>query len=594
MIEIIALILAIVVYFKVKRIEIEFDKYIKSNNIRKNDSIEVSNSESEFNKPNTTQSENLATTPDAVATQNLSPEPQYENDYGEYEELEFITWLKDNWILKLGILLIVVGFGWFVSYAFMNNWIGPVGKVTLGFILGAAITLFGDFRMKKYIKQGGIFLIFGVIILMISVFAGRFVYSIFDPITVLVIVTVISAYVALASLRYDNVNLATAGLFVAALAPTLTSFVNPEPLLQTIYISVVCLSYIWLNNFKNWRELGAVSSIIFLVYTSYYGLYVQFDQSILLLLIGYAVSLALIASNVKTIIKFGGENNESDVIFALVNGILILVWTLGHGPELWQSLLLSGWMIVFAITSFILFAKTNTSRYFFIYSLISIVYLVIATALELDGPILALAYIFESAVISISAYAITSKKEVGESFALLMIGPAAMTLPSFYSDSWRTGIFHQDFALLLSMGLVLCGLGLFYYFANKEDSPELKSGELLRSYSIMIITGTVYLYTLVWLITHSIYDRAEAVGISLTIYAIIGLGCYIYGKVNQRLVYRNYGATLIILVVVRLVLIEVWDMDLVVRIITFFVIGLLFVATAFIGNDEKPVDVNQN
>src|SRR3989344_8076346 len=40
-------------------------------------------------------------------------------------ENRFLAWLKENWLLKLRALLLLIGFGWLVSYAFLNNWIGP-------------------------------------------------------------------------------------------------------------------------------------------------------------------------------------------------------------------------------------------------------------------------------------------------------------------------------------------------------------------------------------------------------------------------------------------------------------------------------------
>jgi len=39
-----------------------------------------------------------------------------------------INWLKTDWPMKLGALMLLIGIGWATTYAFMNNLIGPYGK----------------------------------------------------------------------------------------------------------------------------------------------------------------------------------------------------------------------------------------------------------------------------------------------------------------------------------------------------------------------------------------------------------------------------------------------------------------------------------
>ena len=61
---------------------------------------------------------------------------------------KFVTWIKEDWLMKLGALLLLIGFGWFATYAFLNNWIGPAGRISLGLGLGAD----SDTRFVAYPK----------------------------------------------------------------------------------------------------------------------------------------------------------------------------------------------------------------------------------------------------------------------------------------------------------------------------------------------------------------------------------------------------------------------------------------------------------
>ena len=50
------------------------------------------------------------------------------------------------------------------------------------------------------------------------------------------------------------------------------------------------------------------------------------------------------------------------------------------------------------------------------------------------------------------------------------------------------------------------------------------------------------------------------------------------------------GGILLGFVVLRLLLVDVWAMDLVGRIITFVVIGVLLISTAFMGNSKGRIE----
>lgn len=526
-----------------------------------------------------------------ISSQSTRTGSQSENvTLEEKEQHLVIEWLKENWILKLGIFLILAGFGWFVSYAFVHNWIGPIGRITLGFVLGAVVTAFGDIRMKKSKNEGGSFMVLGASIILITITAARFVYGFFNPIIALGFVFLTASYVTMSAMRYDTKSLALSGLILASIAPILVDFNRPDLVVLFLYISVVSIASIWVMFNKNWREIGAAASVMVLLYSLFLGMFGNVGSSEYTLLnISYLLSLIFLVSNISVVNKFKDGMNGADALLAIVNGILIMLWTMSHAPEVWQSLILAMWMVIVAIGSFFVFFKTKEIKFFYIYSMVAIVYLATATAIELDGNALIFAYIFESAVISLAGYAITAKPEIGHRLSLLMVPPAIMTLVSFGSSSWRSSVFNQDFAIILSMAIVLIGIGYFYYLIKKGESEDYVSGLEMNPPAIMIIAGTYYLFGLIWVSLDAAYTSALAVLLSLAIYTIVGITSYFFGKSNNRKVYTTYGAVLLIGVVARLLLIDVWDMDLALRIVTFIVIGILFVSTAFLTKKDEGI-----
>ena len=50
--------------------------------------------------------------------------------------LEWEQILGGNWLARIGVLALIVGVGFFLKYAFDNNWIGPAARVILGVVAG--------------------------------------------------------------------------------------------------------------------------------------------------------------------------------------------------------------------------------------------------------------------------------------------------------------------------------------------------------------------------------------------------------------------------------------------------------------------------
>ena len=102
-----------------------------------------------------------------------------------------------------------------------------------------------------------------------------------------------------------------------------------------------------------------------------------------------------------------------------------------------------------------------------------------------------------------------------------------------------------------------------------------------------MVVGSFMAFALLWQALHAgLGNSGIATMIALSCYTVLGLITYIYGTRQGKKGMRVYGSVLIALVVGRLLLIEVWDMALTARIITFFVIGALLMSTVFIKRKE--------
>jgi uncharacterized membrane protein len=593
----VAVILPIVSFMKVNKLDAKIDSLANKILEIENKSYTISpKSPEQTNLSNIYQNIDINT---VMSTKDLTAGEMPQNiqqDNNEVYDDKIIAWLKENWLLKLGVLLILVGFGWFISYAFVHNWIGPVGRISLGLFIGTVLALFGSFRMSKDIVQGNLFVVLGSGLIIITSIASQMIYGFFTPALNLGIIFIVSLFITTTALQFDNKKLAVYGLIISFLAPILTHGPNMNVFILFSYLTVIVLGSAWVSIQKDWDVINPVSLVFFCLYclNGIYTLNIEGTDKTFVLFIVYFIALFYFVLSLIGFIRYKTKANESDILIAVIDSALIIFVTLVLVSQEFHSLIMVLWMLIFAVGSYFVFIKTNKESFFYVYSLVSVVMLAIATSAELEGPNLIIAFAFESVVISIAGYLITNRQSVGQNLSLLMIGPAGLSLGSFFSEKWALGYYHRDFAVLLVMAILLGVLGIFYYMSRKEGIVE-NDLERPKVYIFLNIASSFYFISLIWLVLRStISNINEAVMIALVIYTIAGLITYFYGLSENKDVFKYYGTTLLVLVVLRLVLVDVWQMPLAERIITFVIIGLMFISTAFITKkvDKKPLTIN--
>ncbi|MCR4285829.1 MAG: DUF2339 domain-containing protein [Candidatus Kaiserbacteria bacterium] len=522
--------------------------------------------------------------PQAIPMQSI-PTPAYTAEQREvprqstamsYKESEFEIWLKKDFMVKLGAFLFLLALGWFVSYAFANNWIGPVGRITFGILLGVAFLALGTWRIRKYEHQGGIFTAIGSTTILLTITAARQLYDFFTPSVALTIMFMSIAYVAFVSVRYDQKSLAVTGLVLASIAPLLV--IDPEfgVFEMFSYLLVVVLGTLWVVNVRRWSILTFISLIVVFLYGLPYLSVSGADQDIALLFSFIFTTVFFIANIVGVIFNETNETKQIHITIGLGTGMYLIMWILAAASPEWQSLLCVAWMLVFAFGSYIVYRNTEKSILFYIYTAISFLLLVVATAIELDSSVFTIALATEILfAILLTSYALDDHR-VTTNVSLLFFIPCILSFESLMSYSWRNGISYDHLFVLLTVGLAFAIGGLTLLDSAKRHMKESHLG------AVFLILGSVYGLTLIWRIFHATMADDIATTFSLIIYTLIGIPLFVMGRFHGNKIYTWSGSILVGLVIARLLFIDVWNMALTERIITFFVIGALLMSTAFI------------
>ena len=510
---------------------------------------------------------------------------------GESSLDKFGNWLKDDWPLKFGVLLLIIGFGWFTTYAFAHNWIGPLGRITLGIVAGVFFLVLGNWRIKNFLHQGGAFLVLGSTTILLTIFAAREVYNFFTPFTALTIMFLSTAFVAFASVKNNNRELALASLILAGIAPLLTNAPTNDYVGLFTYLLVVILGAIWITVLTGRRELTTAALILVAFYSfPHLFLYAPSDKGTLLLF-AYAFASLFFFTNISALLKQKTGEITSDIVTAFGNGMFLLSWILITAQDEWKSVIISAWMVVFVAGAYLIYKFNNRKDAFYTYASLGIAMIVAATSAELNGASLTIAYAIESGLVSLVIYYVLKDLRVASRASLLLAGPIILSLGSWTSQAWLTSTFNKDFFVLLVIGVISSILGIFFLQKNKNNEDK----EVLNVGPVFIKIASIYVYALIWKVLHSIFtDGDTAVMISLVIYTIVGIVTYFYGKLENKNSFKAYGGILLGCVIARLFIIDVWNMELAGKIITFFLLGALLVSTAFIGKGRKSLETNSN
>lgn len=509
---------------------------------------------------------------------------------GPFEK--FVAWYSHEWMLKTGALLILLGFVWLVSYAFMNNWIGPVGRITISLVIGALILAGGEYRLSKERTQGITLVWLGAAVLTVTVWAAQNMYHMFPPMVALLFLVATMIVTGFISLRHQSLSLAVAGLIISGVTPLLIGSTESNIFGLYSYLTAVTLGIIWLAQYSKWRVLTFLALIITALYSLTY-----FSSDITELIssitpieflqlrffaatltgIFFMVSLLTIITN-KTVTTI-------DLITAGAVGLYTYGWINGLVRPEYKAVVTAAAALLYSGASFVTYTRTALRQPVYLYTAIAIILLAIATAFQFQGPVLVMAFSIQALLLPIIGVRLLGA-DIGKYILVYFILPVILSFSAIGND-WTT-LFQNDFYALTIVTATLLSSGLYFYYDKRLHSKELHDGAIF-----FIIVGALYALLLVWKVFHVLFTPDYFAGMAtLVVYTVVGLYSYIKGEIQKRKIFNRFGLFTLIFVIGRLLLFEVWQMELSGRIITFFVIGLLLIGSVLLrkngtNNNEK-------
>ncbi len=177
--------------------------------------------------------------------------------------------IATNWLLRIGVVVLVVGIAFFLKYSVEHGLIGPVGRVSLSIIaglslLGAGVRLLGD----RYHLFGQGLIGGGLATLYFSVYAATNFYELLTPYAAFIPMIAITVSAGALAVRFDSILIAILGIIGGFGTPIMlsTEVVNFPGLFS--YILLLGIGVLGIALRKNWHLLNYLS----FVFT--YGLFI--------------------------------------------------------------------------------------------------------------------------------------------------------------------------------------------------------------------------------------------------------------------------------------------------------------------------------
>jgi len=532
--------------------------------------------------------------------------PPREGKPARVKEREWEQILGGNWLASVGVIALIIGAGFFLKYAFDQNWLGPTARVILGIVAGLVMLGLGYYWQKRYpiltqVLSGG-----GIAILYLSIFASFAIYDLVHFYVACAFLLLVSIASALLALRYNSMALAIIGILGAFIAPFILGAFGERGLeageagqaIQLLaYIIVVNIGVLILSTFRNWRWftlLALFGSLI--TFGVWYG---EFERDI-------GVATAEVGITIIFLIFVGATTlfhivwrrapQAFDLVLMMINAASYLGISLGLMWDAYRAWM-GGFVFLIALfygaLAYVALKLSDKNARLSLFALgIALVFITVAIPVQLgDKAWTTIAWAVEGAVLIWLSSILRLPRLRWFSYIVFIIVAVRLL---FYDTSVNISTFQPVLnERFLAFAVSIATLYVVSYFLLRESKS---SGRSKADATVFLIAANFFT---LWLLSFEVWDSfssalrtaelsvkeglRNAQNLSLTavwaVYAVIGL---VVGIVKRWRYVRLWALGLLIVPIGKVFIYDVWALETIYRIIAFVGLGLLLLISAYL------------
>jgi uncharacterized membrane protein len=493
-----------------------------------------------------------------------------------------------KWLLGVGVLILIIGIGFFLKYAFDQEWIGPSVRISIGFICGLALLLGGDICHRQNLRGLDIGIgAVGLGTLYLTSYAASQVDRLLPGSLALVLILLTTAIGSSLAALWASQALAILAFLGGYLAPLLfaSAQFDPWPFLGYLFILTIggqILAYV-----KGWRHLysgaAALTWLSLAVWSQRDYRRDWFMETFVftqVLFVAYSIMPFLRAALRK-------ESSWSPgFLLAVVNGLFCCwysdsllefqkspgsfvslsyaIGTLGLALVFWRGRTpgqLSSWLIAQAAVFLLVFwAQILTSSWMTVFWSAEIVILYWSAARCNDRTLLSVTFLI--GLLTVLQY-------FGNAIRFVFEPANAVLFTEGNVGRWSAG-------LSIVIGLLLVAwLDRTGRFAGPHRRLN-RAFELLGILSLFAFAN-LELYRL----TNQFMRRIELAGFSV-LWSVFAVGLMLAGVWMRRKVYRVSAISLLIVTVLKVLAYDTAEVSTPYRILSCFVVGAILMGVSFL------------
>jgi uncharacterized membrane protein len=166
--------------------------------------------------------------------------------------------IGENLFNKIGIVILVIGIGFFVKYAIDKNWINETARTLIGVLAGFMLIGFGYMLRKKYRAFSSVLCGGGISVLYFSIYIAFRQYELFSQSVAFAIFVIITALAILLSLWFDRKELAIIAIAGGFCSPLMASTGQGNYIVLFTYLLILNSGMLILAYRKKWDMINII------------------------------------------------------------------------------------------------------------------------------------------------------------------------------------------------------------------------------------------------------------------------------------------------------------------------------------------------
>ncbi len=482
-----------------------------------------------------------------------------------------------KWFSTIGILALVIGIGFFIKYAFENNWIGYLGRILIGVFIGIALISGGEIisKKEKYFRWGLTLVGGGFAITYFAIYSAyhfeeyRASIGISRALDIVLLSLVVICAIWL-SFKEDSKIIASEAFFLGFITSLLSE--NFE-LLTLIYGLILTIGLVAVVLRKRWSMIGIGG--IFATYALYFFWYSdntsQFWISTTFLItyfVAYSLQAFLLSFDKDS--KLEAQNIAATILNSAFFYFLYYLQIRRSYPDydgLFTIILGAFYLIAYCILKGLSKEKLAVTHLY-----LAILFITLAVPVQLNKEWITIIWALETVILTLLSFKLKMSTLRYSSYAV----GAVTAFKTLLIDSWRLKEFDiahlSDSTRFFSF---LATITAFYFVTwhlakNKKDMPESES----LADEVYSWAGIVMAFFLILLEMKEFWISVGWTALAAT---VLFLGFYL-----NRKQFRIQGIVIFCIAVFKVFLYDTRELDTLYRTISFIVLGILLLLASFI------------